>query len=251
MVRRHQGTAFMGGAHVFPGGRVDAGDRGAADPSWCDGIDAAAAQLGRSRWRRCRGISSRRPARALRRGRRSPRTRRIGRVRLASPKTTSRNGSRSTARTSTTARDRCTTSSWAKPAPCARRARRLRALGDAADRRPPVDTRFFGPACRPPRRLSTTTRKRPTVHGSRRQMPSRRQRATRLPCRRRHGPRCASWSRFARLTRRSTGRDGKCSSNACLTTSLTTPAAACCCCRATRCTRNRLTGRRSKRASCT
>jgi 8-oxo-dGTP pyrophosphatase MutT (NUDIX family) len=46
MVRRHQGTAFMGGAHVFPGGRVDAGDRGAADPSWCDGIDAAAAQLG-------------------------------------------------------------------------------------------------------------------------------------------------------------------------------------------------------------
>lgn len=36
----------MGGAHVFPGGRVDAGDRGVADPGWCDGIDVAAAQLG-------------------------------------------------------------------------------------------------------------------------------------------------------------------------------------------------------------
>lgn len=36
----------MGGAHVFPGGRVDAGDRDAADASWCDGVDAAAAQLG-------------------------------------------------------------------------------------------------------------------------------------------------------------------------------------------------------------
>ena len=45
MVRRHQGTAFMGGAHVFPGGRVDAGDRDAADRSWCDGMDVAAAQL--------------------------------------------------------------------------------------------------------------------------------------------------------------------------------------------------------------
>src|SRR5260370_24699749 len=46
MVRRHEGTAFMGGAYVFPGGRVDAGDRGVADPSWCDGVDVAAAQLG-------------------------------------------------------------------------------------------------------------------------------------------------------------------------------------------------------------
>src|SRR6185312_17393343 len=45
MVRRHQGTAFMGGSHVFPGGRVDPGDRGTADASWCDGVDAAASQL--------------------------------------------------------------------------------------------------------------------------------------------------------------------------------------------------------------
>jgi len=44
MVRRHEGTAFMGGAHVFPGGRVDAADRD-ADDTWCDGMAAAARQL--------------------------------------------------------------------------------------------------------------------------------------------------------------------------------------------------------------
>src|SRR5262249_43144284 len=44
MVRRHEGTAFMGGAHVFPGGRVDAADAD-ADPSWCDGLDHARRQL--------------------------------------------------------------------------------------------------------------------------------------------------------------------------------------------------------------
>src|SRR5262247_2681839 len=46
MVRRHEGTAFMGGAHVFPGGRVDAADRDAAvDETWCDGIAHATEQL--------------------------------------------------------------------------------------------------------------------------------------------------------------------------------------------------------------
>jgi len=47
MVRRHEGTAFMGGAHVFPGGRVDPADRDAAlvDESWCDGIAFAKEQL--------------------------------------------------------------------------------------------------------------------------------------------------------------------------------------------------------------
>ncbi|OLC51801.1 MAG: hypothetical protein AUH43_01700 [Acidobacteria bacterium 13_1_40CM_65_14] len=47
MVRRHEGTAFMGGAHVFPGGRVDAADRDAAliDDTWCDGIMHATRQL--------------------------------------------------------------------------------------------------------------------------------------------------------------------------------------------------------------
>lgn len=35
MVRRNFSIAFMAGAHVFPGGRVDAGDEG-ADPAWCD-----------------------------------------------------------------------------------------------------------------------------------------------------------------------------------------------------------------------
>jgi 8-oxo-dGTP pyrophosphatase MutT (NUDIX family) len=44
MVRRHEGTAFMGGAHVFPGGRVDAADRDATG-EWCDGLDAAVRQL--------------------------------------------------------------------------------------------------------------------------------------------------------------------------------------------------------------
>jgi 8-oxo-dGTP pyrophosphatase MutT (NUDIX family) len=44
MVRRHEGTAFMGGAHVFPGGRVDAADRDAGG-SWCDGMTHAVEQL--------------------------------------------------------------------------------------------------------------------------------------------------------------------------------------------------------------
>jgi len=38
LVRRHEANAFMGGAHVFPGGRVDASDRGTADQNWCDGL---------------------------------------------------------------------------------------------------------------------------------------------------------------------------------------------------------------------
>ena len=45
MVRRHQGTAFMGGAFVFPGGRVDRADFSDADDAWCDGLSAAAASL--------------------------------------------------------------------------------------------------------------------------------------------------------------------------------------------------------------
>ena len=44
MVRRHADTAFMGGAHVFPGGRVDEADY-SADEAWCDGIAHAARQL--------------------------------------------------------------------------------------------------------------------------------------------------------------------------------------------------------------
>lgn len=42
MVRRHDASAFMGGAYVFPGGRVDLADSDAADASWCDGLDAPA-----------------------------------------------------------------------------------------------------------------------------------------------------------------------------------------------------------------
>lgn len=44
LVRRHEGTPFMGGAHVFPGGRVDAADHD-GNVTWCDGIDHAARQL--------------------------------------------------------------------------------------------------------------------------------------------------------------------------------------------------------------
>ena len=44
MVRRHEGNAFMGGAHVFPGGRVDAADHD-AHPAWCDGLGHAARQI--------------------------------------------------------------------------------------------------------------------------------------------------------------------------------------------------------------
>ncbi len=46
MVRRGQGAAFMGGAHVFPGGRVDPGDAASADDSWCDGVAGASSSLG-------------------------------------------------------------------------------------------------------------------------------------------------------------------------------------------------------------
>jgi 8-oxo-dGTP pyrophosphatase MutT (NUDIX family) len=44
MVRRHEGTAFMGGAHVFPGGRVDKADHDGGT-AWCEGVDHAARQL--------------------------------------------------------------------------------------------------------------------------------------------------------------------------------------------------------------
>jgi 8-oxo-dGTP pyrophosphatase MutT (NUDIX family) len=45
MVRRHDAAPFMGGAHVFPGGSVDPGDRDLASPAWCDGTVEAQRQL--------------------------------------------------------------------------------------------------------------------------------------------------------------------------------------------------------------
>jgi 8-oxo-dGTP pyrophosphatase MutT (NUDIX family) len=49
LVRRHDNVAFMGGAHVFPGGRVDDADHLADPERWCDGVGAAIARMpGRS-----------------------------------------------------------------------------------------------------------------------------------------------------------------------------------------------------------
>ena len=43
MVRRHGRAVFMGGAHVFPGGAVDANDEATADAQFSEGGDQAAA----------------------------------------------------------------------------------------------------------------------------------------------------------------------------------------------------------------
>jgi 8-oxo-dGTP pyrophosphatase MutT (NUDIX family) len=45
LVRRHDNIAFMGGAHVFPGGRVDESDHAGDAERFCDGIDAATARM--------------------------------------------------------------------------------------------------------------------------------------------------------------------------------------------------------------
>jgi 8-oxo-dGTP pyrophosphatase MutT (NUDIX family) len=45
LVRRHDNVAFMGGAHVFPGGRVDPADYVEAPERLCDGVAAAVARL--------------------------------------------------------------------------------------------------------------------------------------------------------------------------------------------------------------
>lgn len=45
LVKRHDKVAFMGGAHVFPGGRVDPGDRIEAPERICDGVAAAAERM--------------------------------------------------------------------------------------------------------------------------------------------------------------------------------------------------------------
>jgi len=42
MLCRHQQSGFMGGAHVFPGGKVDAGDR---DARWLDRVDRSPKEI--------------------------------------------------------------------------------------------------------------------------------------------------------------------------------------------------------------
>jgi 8-oxo-dGTP pyrophosphatase MutT (NUDIX family) len=41
LVQRHDKVAFMGGAHVFPGGRVDEADYTDDPERWCDGVRSA------------------------------------------------------------------------------------------------------------------------------------------------------------------------------------------------------------------
>ena len=45
LVRRHDQVAFMGGAHVFPGGRVDPADRLAHPEALCDGVAGAVSRM--------------------------------------------------------------------------------------------------------------------------------------------------------------------------------------------------------------
>ena len=45
LVKRHDNVAFMGGAHVFPGGRVDATDRIEDPERICDGVAQAVARM--------------------------------------------------------------------------------------------------------------------------------------------------------------------------------------------------------------
>jgi 8-oxo-dGTP pyrophosphatase MutT (NUDIX family) len=45
LVRRQDEVAFMGGAHVFPGGRLHEGDFAEATHKWCDGADVAGRHL--------------------------------------------------------------------------------------------------------------------------------------------------------------------------------------------------------------
>lgn len=45
LVRRHDNVAFMGGAHVFPGGRVDEADRIERPERLCDGVAEAVARM--------------------------------------------------------------------------------------------------------------------------------------------------------------------------------------------------------------
>jgi 8-oxo-dGTP pyrophosphatase MutT (NUDIX family) len=45
LVKRHDNVAFMGGAHVFPGGRVDESDRFDAPERVCEGFGEASARM--------------------------------------------------------------------------------------------------------------------------------------------------------------------------------------------------------------
>ncbi len=167
MVRRHADTAFMGGAHVFPGGRVDEADHD-GDETWCDGVaHAARAAAGPAAWPMRspttsppRASCSRKPAccspaTPAARSSRSPAPsdhERFKQDRIDGPRQQDDAARRRRTRTA---------------APRARRAGAVRALGDAADRHPPVrHALLHDAACRRTRRRRTTTPRRRTASGS-------------------------------------------------------------------------------------
>ena len=238
MVRRHADTAFMGGAHVFPGGRVDQADHD-GDEAWCDGIaHAARAAAGPAAWQTRspttsppRASCSRKPACC------SPATPAAPSFRSPAPRTTS-----ASSRIAPTVHGRQDDAACRRrtrtAAPRARHAGAVRALGDAADRHPPVrhallhDPRAAAPDAGARRHRDDAQRL-----DRRRPRRSRSRSAATSCCRRRPGARSASSSRFSRSTTRSTGHAAAASSAGSRCCSSRT-ACACCSRPATRSTPN-------------
>ena len=137
MVRRHEGTAFMGGAHVFPGRPRRRGRSATATH-----VVRRHRRCGARSWPTCRGpgdrVSRRRGARAVRGGGRAARSGSQRRVRVARepgrPRTLQAGAPRRPRRRRLAARHRRSAKVSAWPSTrCP-----LRALGDAADRHAPV-----------------------------------------------------------------------------------------------------------------
>ena len=156
------------GAHVFPGGRVDASDGELATGLWCDGLAARRAAAPRPAAARGNRLSRRRGARAVRGSGRPAGAQ--GRDRVRFPRR--RDGTRAihgAPRRYTRARSDAARGRGGRIAPRrARCAAPVRALGDAAaaDRGPPVrHAVLHDPRARRPDRRRTTTARRRTASG--------------------------------------------------------------------------------------